>query len=391
MKSLYKNVPESIKRILRKTEFYKKRNIRKKVIVKNSEINHILDEAPALLLEKKFLKFPHVGIIKSQNNNLVEGYVNPKASWLRYERFCKNNNIPYDFLDIKKSNWIQKAEKFDIIVCHTESSPAYQEMMESKIYILEKLMGKTCFPSFHELWQYENKNRANYLYQYLNLPLIPTIVTNCKDEAIEIAKNAHYPIITKTKIGSSSKGVEKIRNEYQLNRNIKRIFSRKGQKTYFPYLRQKDYLYVQSFIDDAHFDLRIMLVGNMAFGYYRYPRKNDFRASGSGHTEKKEIPREALLLAIEVRQKLKSRQMGVDLLFSPKTKQYLIIETSIFNQIDTPVQFALDGIPGYYDISDVNNIKFKKGKYWVQEIMIRDLILEWIKQKTIVDSREISN
>src|SRR5690625_3653393 len=185
MKIINKNIIQSIKRILRKMKFNKKRIIRNKVIVKYSEINHILDEAPALLLEKKFLKFPHVGIIKSQNNNLVEGYVNPKASWLRYERFCKNNNIPYDFLDIKKSNWIQKAEKFDIIVCHTESSPAYQEMMESKIYILEKLMGKTCFPSFHELWQYENKNRANYLYQYLNLPLIPTIVTNCKDEAIE--------------------------------------------------------------------------------------------------------------------------------------------------------------------------------------------------------------
>jgi hypothetical protein len=57
---------------------------------------------------------------------------------------------------------MSEAKKYDIFICHTESNPAYQEMIESKIYILENLMGKFCFPSYHEVWQYENKNRANY-------------------------------------------------------------------------------------------------------------------------------------------------------------------------------------------------------------------------------------
>ena len=35
------------------------------------------------------------------------------------------------------------------------------------------------------------------------------------------------------------------------------------------------------------FDLRVIIVGDSYFGYYRYPRKDDYRASGSGIVEKK--------------------------------------------------------------------------------------------------------
>ena len=73
--------------------------------------------------------------------------------------------------------------------------------------------------------------------------------------------------------------------------------------------------------------------------------------------------------------------MGVDMLYSEKHKKYYIIETSLFNQIDTPVQLEIDGVPGYYDISDKNNITFREGKFWVQELVLRDVIEEWQTKK----------
>lgn len=118
-------------------------------------------------------------------------------------------------------------------------------------------------------------------------------------------------------------------------------------------------------MEDATFDLRIMLIGDMAFGYYRYPNKGDFRASGAGNFEKKSIPLDALKLAIEIRDKLQSRQLGVDLLYSEKYSQYFIIETSLFNRIDSPSQLEINGSSGYYDISDINNILFKEGRFWI--------------------------
>ena len=239
-------------------------------------------------------------------------------------------------------------------------------------------MNKHCFPSYHEVWQYENKNRANFLYQVYNLPTIPTKVTNSKAEANELINMANYPFITKTTIGAGSTGVSKISSKTEASRLVNKIFSDNGLKTQYKYQNQKDYFYVQEFIDDATFDLRIMLVGDMAFGYYRYPDKGDFKASGSGNYEKKAIPFEALNLAVDVRNKLKSRQMGVDLLYSEKTKQYYIIETSLFNQIDTPEQLVIDGVAGYYDIFDMKNVQFKEGKFWIQELLLRNIIEEWV-------------
>lgn len=370
-------IPYKIELLLKKTSLYKKRLISKRLIINYTEVDLILNEAPPLLFEDKLSKLPKIAIIKTSSNELIEGYVNPKASWLRYERFCKNNNIPYSIYDITKSDWILEAKKYDIFICHTAATPAYQKMIESKIYVLEKIMGKFCFPSFHEVWQYEDKNIANYLYQYYNLPSIPTYVTYNKNEAINIITRINYPFISKTSIGAGSSGVEKINSRKKALDRINKIFSKRGLKTQYPYQRQKDYFYVQDFIEDATYDLRVMLVGNKAFGYYRYPNKGDFRASGANNVEKKAIPHEALMLAIDIRNKLNSRQLGVDLLFSEKSNKYYIIETSLFNQIDTPEQLVIDGVAGYYDIADVNNITFKEGKFWIQELVLRDVVTEW--------------
>lgn len=379
MKFNFEVIPENIKSILRKTYLYKRQAIKSRYIVHCSEVDKILNQAPPILLQKTLLKKPYIAIVKTQNSELVKEYVNPKASWLRYERFCKKNDIPYQFYDITKSNWIEEAEKFDIIICHTESSPSYQDMIESKIYILENMLGKCCFPSYHEIWQYENKVRSNYLYQIHDLPSIPTLITHNKKEAINFINTASYPFITKTTIGSSSKGVTKVSSYKKAKFIVNSIFSNNGLKTYYTYQRQKDYFYTQTYIDDASFDLRIMIIGKKAFGYYRYPNKGDFRASGSGNIEKTSIPYQALRLAINIKNKLNSRLLGIDLLYSEKYNSYLIIETSLFNQIDTPEQLVIDQIPGYYDISDIDNIIFKNGKFWIQELTIYEVVNNWIE------------
>lgn len=377
MKIKYKIIPESVKDILRKTSFYKKRLTKNKTIIPYSEVDTILDEAPPLYLKEIIDAKPRIGIVRNKNVNFREGYVYPMASWLHYERFCKKNNIPYKFYDIYNSDWIEKSEELDIIVWHTPSNPSDQYIAESKIYILEKILNKSCFPSFHELWQYEDKCRAHYLYQSLDIASIHTTVTNCKKEAFSIITETGYPFITKTNIGAGSSGVEKIKSKKEAKQKVTKIFGRRGLKTQYPYQRQKDYFYVQEFIEDAKFDLRVMLIDDMAFGYYRYPKSGDYRASGSGIVEKKEIPLEALKLAIQVREKLQSRLMGVDMMFSKKHNKYLIIETSLFNQIDTAEQLVIDGIPGYYDISNIDNIVFKEGKFWIHELVLRKVINEW--------------
>jgi glutathione synthase/RimK-type ligase-like ATP-grasp enzyme len=348
--------------------------IRKGIVLNLEEIKKLVESAPALKMNSINTK-PFIGIVKDGIN--YNNHTSKTASWPKYERFCLVNEIPYEIYDINKSDWIVEAKKFDIILWHTFSSPSAKYIAESKIYILDKVLNKKCFPSFDELWQYEDKSRANFLYQIYEIPNVSTIVTNSFSEAIDIANKSIYPIISKVTTTAGSSGVKKLNTRSETIKYIKRIFGN-GAKTPYSYLKQKDYFYKQEFIKDATFDLRIIIVGGKAFGYYRYPRKNDYRASGIGIIEKKAIPIDAIKLAIEVKNKLNSRQMGVDMLYSTKEKRYYIIETSLFNRVDTPVQLMVEGIPGYYDISS-DNICFKAGRFWIQELLLELVISEWSK------------
>lgn len=360
------------------TAMWKNHLIASGYIIPASRVKEELDKAPELINEniKNAIRKPIIGIVKEQNFSSPD-FVYTRASWLRYERFCKSNDVEYKFIDIMRSDWIEQCDKVDIVLWHTASSPSIQHIAESKIYILEKEMNKTCFPSFHEVWQYEDKIRANYLYELHNIQSIPTFTTNDYAEAVNKIKEFDYPVISKIDTGSGSKGVEKIKSPKIAKRIINKIFQN-GRNCYWQYVKQKDYIYFQQFISDATYDLRIMIVDNKAFGYFRYPQKGDFKASGSGIVIKKEIPLDAILMAIEIKNKLKCQQLGIDLLYSEKAKKYYVIETSTFNQIDTPRQLEINGIAGYYDISDQKNITFKEGEFWIQELALNDIIETWL-------------
>ncbi|HAD68482.1 ATP-grasp domain-containing protein [Acinetobacter radioresistens] len=340
-------------------------------LMNTTQLQKYLNEAEKVLLKKSVNI--NVGLVKDADNYADEGLVKERAYYPKYERFLKNNNINYSYFDPYRSDWIEKAENYDLIIWHTDSDPSTQDIAKSKIYILEK-MGKHCLPSYEEIWSYEDKIRAHYLYRLYKLPAIPTFVSHSKSEIIDYLKSAKYPLISKISTGSASFGVDKLDNYDQAKKVVDQVFCYKGKETYFKYSCQKDYIYFQDFIEDATYDLRVMSVGNELFGYYRYPNKGDFRASGAGNYEKKGIPNEALELAYQVKEKFGSSFLATDFVYSEKLKKFLIIESSIFIGIDTCEQLSIDGIAGKYVRISENRFEFKPGKYWVQELTLKNVI-----------------
>lgn len=317
-----------------------------------------------------------VGLVVDGFN--IDEYVENRAYYPKYERFLKNNNIRYEIYNIHKSDWNEVAKKYNIILWHPDSDPVSKCEAESKIYILEK-MGIICYPSFNEIYTYEDKVRAHYFFKKNSLPEIPTFISFDKKESLEYANKAAYPLVSKIAIGNASQGVEIIKNKEEAKRIIKNAFSVKGERTYWHYLRQKDYVYFQKYIDDALYDLRIIVIHNKYWGYYRYPKTGDFRASGSGRYEKKAIPKEALEIARKTKMLYKANMLATDLLYSERERKYYIIETSIFIGIDTCEQLKVNGIPGYYELDSNGNYCFKEGKYWIQEIALEYLFTNKVK------------
>lgn len=376
-------IPRRIKRSTlytwaRNTKLGRKYLVAKGKVLKFDDISEYQNQAPALYLRERSKCMPVVGIVRS--GTMFDDYVGKNSSWLFYERYLKNNNIRYEYYDIHASDWLDKAKELDIIMWHVNSTPSELYMAESKIYVLEKELKKMCFPSFHEVWQYEDKSRAAYLYETYGLPAIPTFSTNSYQEAMDFLEVMKFPVIAKTNTGAGSFGVRKIQSRTEAKRYIKTAFSSRGKKTIYPYARQKDYILFQEYISDATFDLRVKLVGNKAFGFYRYPEKGDYRASGAGNVEKKAIPEEALRIAVRVKDSLQSRRLGVDLLYSGEHNQYLIIEASLFNLERTSEELIVDGVPGYYDISDIENITFREGRFWIHELVMEEVVREWLAQ-----------
>lgn len=365
-----------IRELILSTPWLKKIYLRRRSKSKNDLMNTVQLDQYLEEAQKVILEYPvniQVGLVKDADNYADQGLVKERAYFPKYERFLKYNNINYSYYDPYRSDWMEKAENYDLIIWHTDSDPSTQDIAKGKIGILEK-MGKSCLPSYDEIWSYENKVQASYLYKLHKLPAIPTFVSHSKSEVIDYLKSAKYPLISKISTGSASFGVDKLDNYDQAKKVVDQIFSYKGKETYFKYSNQKDYVYFQDFIEDATYDLRVISVGNDLFGYYRYPNKGDFRASGAGNYEKKEIPNEALELAYQVKEKFGSSFLATDFVYSEKLKKFLIIESSIFIGIDTCEQLSIEGVSGKYVRISENEFEFKSGKFWVQELTLKHVI-----------------
>ena len=162
-----------IKKALLSITWIEKYYINKKVnaglFIPKNKLEKNLTKAEIVKINPSDIK---VGLVK---DGIEMGeFIDNRSYYPKYERFLKNNSIKYEYYDIYKSDWLDKGKDFDIIIWHTDSDPVTQDIATNKIYVLEKLM-KKCLPSFHEIWTYEDKINAHYLYKYFKLPAIPPL------------------------------------------------------------------------------------------------------------------------------------------------------------------------------------------------------------------------
>lgn len=325
---------------------------------------------PPIKCEKiPLAKLPVLGLVSSDSQYDIH-----------FERYFKENSILYRIIDIHRSDFIKQVSSVDILVWRTPSNYASQWEATDKIEFINNFLGKMTLPTKESLWFYEDKVREQWLFDHFNLPCIKTFISYSEEESLEYIKTAKFPLILKDRTCSSSEGVLLIKNSHQAKRICKKIFLN-GRKVFEPYVRQKNYVLFQEFVPNEGFDLRVIVVGQSYFGYYRYPKGKDYRASGSGIVRKESIPIEVLQLARQAKECFpKSYLLAVDFLQDSRDKKYYIIETSIFISIETPEQLVVDGKPGRYIEKDGVFI-FEEGRFWLPELMMDELMKDWIEKE----------
>lgn len=294
--------------------------------------------------------------------------------WTKYCRFLENNSFDYRVYDIHTHDWIENAEDLDIIIGIPSSEIWHLEEFQRKYYFLERFLGKVCYPSMDHTNLYEDKILEAYLSRIYGFPFANTYISYSEADALKIIENLTYPVVNKISPSSGSVGVELVYSLKHARRIIRQSFSTIGKNTYTNHFRQKNYIYFQDFIPNDGYDIRVIVVNNWVFGYYRRVLEGDFRASGMNLVEKRGLPETAMRIALQINKVVNSPLLVVDMAHGLDGKYY-IVEFSPMCQMEFPEQLHVNGIPGVYIFSGTGTFQFEKGKYWVHELALREFLL----------------
>lgn len=291
------------------------------------------------------------------------------TSWTNaWEEYCKENKLKYEIINPYQIGIIEKLMASDIILWHF-SNYKYEDMLMARdiLYTMETT-GKKVFPSFRDAWHFDDKLAGTYFLERVNAP-IPASFYYYSPESVEKAiqqNDLKFPIVAKLRNGSGSHNVQLINNSSELINYSKKMFgpginsapsllfkttsnvkTAQNFKTFIArakripeflrsmsnaqkFNRERGYVFLQEFIENNGYDLKIVVIGDKLSFICRSVRKGDFRASGGGSLffDKKLVPDNVIKSAFETSDQLGFQCMGYDYVVDKNTNEGKIVEIS---------------------------------------------------------------
>lgn len=310
----------------------------------------------------------------------------------KYEDICKYNGINSIRLDAGEQDFWEKLKVCDLFVYNLRIEHNDRQLAHTILPIIEKQMGIKCFPDMNTWWAYDDKIREYYMLKSAGFPVIQSWVFWDRTNAVEWAKNADYPVVFKLKGGAGSHNVLLLKSSTEAINWIDRMFS-KGLKTGVispadgKWLKkkirsllniiqgidpsplwqlEKNYAYFQKFLPGNLYDTRVVVIGNRAFAFRRFNRKNDFRASGSNNNDlnPEKVDTQFVKLAFEISEEMKFQSMAYDFIYD-ENKKPGVIEISY-----TFPDKTLSICPGYWD----RDLKWYEEKNYPQYYQLLDAL-----------------
>lgn len=315
----------------------------------------------------------------------------------KWAEFLIKYNVPFEFVDILHSD-LNDLIKYDGIFFRWALSYPTSLAAPILLDIIEEDIGIPVYPDRAMRWTWDSKIKQFYQLSSLNIPMPLTYIFWDEAEALTWAKSEKFPKVFKLSRGASSHNVTLIQNQEEAFHIIRAMFSKgignmdilsevKRGKRLKPFLRkwknylltpqrfaemqrkeitEKSYVYFQELVEDNKFDTRITVIGERAFGFRRFNRDNDFRASGSGKIDfdPNVIDPEIVRYAFELNRKLKVHCMAYDFL-RDREGRILLIEMCW-----TFADWAVQTCPGHWGPS----LKWFEGRMWPEEAQVIDFV-----------------
>ena len=303
----------------------------------------------------------------------------------RWIDYCIAEGIQYKLVDCHKNDIVQQLESCCALLWHYSQSDPKDVLLARQILSALEHSGFAVFPDFRTAWHFDDKVGQKYLLEVLGIPTLDAHVFVERDKALNWATKATYPKVFKSRHGAGSSNVQLVTSAAQAKRLIRKAFGH-GFSVYRPWQnlqdryhkwqlgkssilnlikgglrffyppqfsqvlgRERGYVYFQEFAANNDSDVRVIVIGDKAFGIRRWVRPNDFRASGSGNFsyEPDFIDQDCIVMAFEAAKKIGGSCVALDFVRKEDgTPAVLEISYGFIASV-------YDLCPGYWDV-DLN-------------------------------------
>ena len=294
------------------------------------------------------------------------------AKWIEY---CQERSIPYKALNCYDSGIIDQIRDCSGLMWRFMHSVPEDILAARNVLNAAEAMGLKVYPNSRTNWHYDDKLSQKYLFEALELSAAPSWAFFDFGKAMGFARDCALPIVAKLRCGACSYNVRLLEDRRHVYSYVRRMFSKgfspapapladvktkfkvavvqggskgvlrrlkkapnffrvamKGRKLFG---NEKGYAYFQKFVPGNTCDYRIKVVGDVAWGFRRMVRENDFRASGGGMLDfdHEKIPEGMIRLAFDSADKLKMQSVAFDFV-TDENENYLMVEVSYAFAVD---------------------------------------------------------
>lgn len=299
-----------------------------------------------------------------QNHEIFNHSTLWNKTWIEY---CAANNLDYDVVNCFDTDILDTLKNYDVLLWHF-SHYSHQEMQFARSILNgAKNLGLKVFPDYNTVWHFDDKVAETYLLKSINAPIPKSWTFFTKKSAMNFFENeCEYPVVAKLRCGSGSSNVKLLKNKSKAGAYVSKMFKKgfksapsilyktksniKSSRDWETFIKrfkripdfieslrnakkmpnEKGYVFIQEFVPNDGYDLKVTVVGNKLSFLVRDVRKGDFRASGGGTIkyDKTFITDEIRAIAFDLSDKLGFQSMGYDFVVDKRDHSGKIVEIS---------------------------------------------------------------
>ena len=305
----------------------------------------------------------------------------------RWAARLEEAGVEVRFVDVARSDILSQVAGCHGFMWRHGHLPRMRQIARRLLPVLERELGLVMYPDQATCWHYDDKVTQKFLFEAAGIPTPRSWVLWKGGTALdECLAEAGLPVVLKLWGGAASSNVRLLRSRADVDAWVARLFgdgvfsldhasASRPDETFWDLHRE--YALVQEFLPGNAFDTRITVIGHRAFGYRRFNRPNDFRASGSGLVDydPHALDPRAVRLAFHAARLLGGQSLAFDIL--KKGDELVIGEVSY-----TYVSWMVKDCPGHWELTDAadahpdeGELAWVDGHMWPEDAQVQDYLV----------------